>query len=290
MEEFHSPVKELFGYINQVAVVTGVASGMGYETAKLLTGLGAEVYGLDIRNVDLQGVKYVPANLLSKESLDAALEKLPSRIDKVFAIAGIAVGDPIDIVMVNFVGHKYLIENMLPRMPRGGAIVMVASTGGMNWKENLKNVLEFIRVSDNLTEARKWLEARLDDPNVLGGEEQPIMPYIFSKQCIVAYAKLKAWELAEKEIRINTVSPGTTRTPMSKDLPEPTELPEKVRRTLVSPINRYAQPIEQAWPIIFLNSRLASYISGVNLSVDYGWTAGAEFGRTYVPTKLEFGE
>ncbi|MEM1530423.1 MAG: hypothetical protein QXH19_03145 [Candidatus Bathyarchaeia archaeon] len=109
-----------------------------------------------------------------------------------FAIAGIATGDPVDIVMVNFVGHKYLIENFIPRMPNGGAIVIVASTSGINWMTNLQNILEFINLSE-FDEMRTWLEARRSDPNVLGGEEYPLMPYIFSKQCLIAYAKLKAW-------------------------------------------------------------------------------------------------
>jgi len=39
---------------------------------------------------------------------------------------------------------------------------------------------------------------------------------------------------------------------------------------------------------IFLNSKLASYISGVDLPVDYGWTAGVLMGKTQLPLKIEF--
>lgn len=280
-------VKDLFGYINEVAVVTGAASGMGKETAKLLIELGAEVYALDVKEINLPGAKHIRTNLLDKESLHNALQKLPEKIDKIFAIAGMAAGDPVDIVMVNFVGHKYLIENLIPIMSKNGAITIVASTGGMHWMKNLQNVLEFINLSE-FDEARVWLEARRNDPNVLGGETYPLMPYIFSKQCLIAYAKMKAWALAEKGIRINTISPGTTRTSMSKDLPEPEELPEEMRNMLVSPIKRYAEPIEQAWTLVFLNSKLASYISGADLPVDFGWTAGVLTGKTQLPMKIEF--
>jgi len=61
-------VKNLFGYAGKVAVVTGAASGIGRETAKLLVELGANTYGLDVKEINIPNVKYIPVNLLKRDN------------------------------------------------------------------------------------------------------------------------------------------------------------------------------------------------------------------------------
>lgn len=279
-------IKEALGYEGETVVVTGAASGMGAETARLLAELGAEVYGLDIREVTIANVKYIPVNLRNKESIDDAISKLPDKIHKVFAVAGVAgikyrdqTFDPVDVVMINFVGHRYLVDNIIPRIPSGNAIAMVASVAGLGWWKNRENVFTLVNISD-FEQARKWLESQRNNPKVLMGYE-----YAFSKECIIAYAKVKAFQLAPKRIRVNVVNPGSTETPMLPDFMT-SPLAKLVIETQGAIPGRYAKPIEIAWVLIFLNSKMASYVSGVDINVDYGYTAGMLTGQapvTFVP-------
>jgi len=73
-------------------------------------------------------------------------------------------------------------------------------------------------------------------------------------------------------VRVNCTSPGSTRTQMAVDFP--TAGVEFMNQ----PSGRESSPQEQAWPLVFLNSEAASYVNGVNLSVDGGHAAARALG------------
>ncbi len=50
-------------------------------------------------------------------------------------------------------------------------------------------------------------------------------------------------------------------------------------KNIISLIGRYAKAAEQAWTLVFLNSNLASYISGADIVVDYGFSGGIYTGQ-----------
>ena len=70
-------------------------------------------------------------------------------------------------------------------------------------------------------------------------------------------------------IRVNTVSPGYTRTPMN-ERPEVSDLVAEFADT--TPLGRLAEPAEIAGPVLFLLSPAASYVTGADLLVDGGYT------------------
>ena len=76
-------------------------------------------------------------------------------------------------------------------------------------------------------------------------------------------------------IRVNAVSPGTTKTPMIDRLlssgPDPEASTEIIKRR--HPLQRFAEPKEIAEAILFLASKEASFITGAVLPVDGGYTA-----------------
>ncbi|TXD66966.1 SDR family NAD(P)-dependent oxidoreductase, partial [Ralstonia pseudosolanacearum] len=108
---------------NKTIVVTGVSSGIGAETARLLRFHGARVIGVD-RNAPgttLDG--YVQADLSTAQTIDAAVAQLPSRVDALCNIAGVPGTAPVELVArVNYLGLRHLTERLLPRMPEGGAV------------------------------------------------------------------------------------------------------------------------------------------------------------------------
>lgn len=96
--------------------------------------------------------------------------------------------------------------------------------------------------------------------------------YGTAKAAIVAATRTMAVELAASDIRVNAVAPGVTETPASATYVDAD--PERDRRAIA--MGRRGRPEEQAGAILFLLSRLSSYITGQTLLVDGGlnlrWT------------------
>ena len=73
-----------------------------------------------------------------KEDLDVLAEVLPSQIDAIFLCHGIALkadaSNALEVQKVNFLGHKYLLEKILPRIADNGSVNIIASTGGFGWQ------------------------------------------------------------------------------------------------------------------------------------------------------------
>lgn len=63
-------MKDYFGYKDKVCVVTGVSSGMGEATAKVLLSLGAKVYGIDMNSPKVKNLtSFIKCNLAHKKIL-----------------------------------------------------------------------------------------------------------------------------------------------------------------------------------------------------------------------------
>ncbi|WP_426482158.1 SDR family NAD(P)-dependent oxidoreductase [Chryseobacterium sp. R2ACT005] len=92
--------------------------------------------------------------------------------------------------------------------------------------------------------------------------------YAATKSAVDAIARTAATELADRKIRVNTVAPGLTDTPMNQ------QTPEDIKNAIAAavPLKRIGEAEEIANAIVFLASDEASYISGSYLSVDGGVT------------------
>ncbi|MDF2615652.1 MAG: short-chain dehydrogenase/reductase [Sedimentibacter sp.] len=266
-------------YTGKNVVITGAASGMGAEVKKLISELGAEIYALDLKEVDGNIKKFIPINLGDKKSIDEAVALLPERVDCIFHCAGIAGTtysgkrfDPIDVVKINFIGAKYFVESVIPRMPEGSSIVMVSSIAAMGWRAHIADYMEFVKIND-WDQAIQYAIEHMDDPLFMGGPETANKPYTFAKESMIIYMTYRSWDLAGSKIRINTVSPGATKTPMHDDF---NEIVGKKRGSMmpVSPAGYEAVPEQMASVMLFLNSDMADYVSGQNIGVDYGMVAG----------------
>lgn len=263
-------------YEGKTVVVTGASSGMGREVASQLADLGAVVHGLDIQPSEATLASFTTVNLGDEASIDAAVEQMPSHLDSVFACAGVSGKGmpPITTATINFVGHRHLVESLVPRMGAGGSIGLIASMGGMGWISNIPAVLGLLQTG-SFSEGVAYLRAHSTDPAVLGGEEGRNRGYTFSKEATVLYAKYRSWTLAAQQIRINTVSPGATQTPM---LSQFGASPDDGAKS-VSPIGVPSTPRNQADALLYLNSDAAEYISGADLVVDYGFSGGLYTGQ-----------
>jgi NAD(P)-dependent dehydrogenase (short-subunit alcohol dehydrogenase family) len=263
-------MSDYLGYEGKLCVVTGAASGMGAACAKQLVELGANVIGLDVQEINLPVKEAMKLDLLDQSSIDQVASVLPAKIDRLFNCAGIP-GMPrfsaLDTMVVNYIGLRHLTEQLLPRIPAGGAVASITSVAGMGYLSNLEKVQELLAIED-FGAARAWCEANPDTAN----------GYLFSKQMIIGWTKSRAGELAKQQVRINCLSPAPTDTPMMPAFYEAAPK-EFMDEHFQAPVGRNATPEEMAEPLILLNSSKASFVSGVNLWVDYGYVGQVRMGQ-----------
>jgi NAD(P)-dependent dehydrogenase (short-subunit alcohol dehydrogenase family) len=97
-------------------------------------------------------------------------------------------------------------------------------------------------------------------------------PYVASKHGVIGLTKQASLEYAQQGIRINAVCPGVIETPLVAWAFA--NRPGLDARWLASePIGRFGRPEEVAAAVVWLCSEAASFVTGVALPVDGGWTA-----------------
>ncbi len=263
-------MKDYFGYQNKNVVVTGASSGMGKATAEMLVDLGAKVYALDWNECDVKGIRqYVHVDLSKKESIDQAMKELPSHIDSYFGIAGVSgmKNDFMTTVSIDFIANKYICEEyLIHAMSENGTIAFMTSTGGNGWEkeENKKYYIDAILASGwNATVEAIMKTGFQYLPGTLG--------YPYSKLAMNYYTAYLQKSFASKKIRVNAVLPGSTDTGMKSVFTEMAHGEEGLL-SHCGYANHLAYSKEMAGPIVFLNSEMATYASGVLMEVDYGNT------------------
>jgi NAD(P)-dependent dehydrogenase (short-subunit alcohol dehydrogenase family) len=259
---------DFLDYKNKRVVVSGCFSGMGEATARLLLDLGAEVHGLDYKESKLPLASFNSVDLRDPASIDAAAGKLGGKVDALFNCAGLPqTSPPLDVMKVNYVGTRRMTERILPLIVSGGAVATIASVAGMGWSRRVPVLMQLLAI-DSYEGAVKWCETNME--TVREG-------YSFSKEALVVWTMMSAATVIKRGIRMNCTMPGPTQTPMMAHF-EAASKPE-VLEAATQPINRRSTPAEQAAPLVFLNSSVASYLNGVALPVDGGLIGGIATGR-----------
>ena len=246
-----------FRFDGKRVLVVGGATGMGAAAAELALDLGAEVVVMDRADVTLPGVTAVGLDLASQASIDAAVDACGGPVHALLACAGVADGTP-GIERINFVGHRYMIDRMLDAgtLPAGSAIGFISSTAGLGWESNLEELGEVLAISD-FDEAAAWfVDHRKAD-------------YFHTKQAVCAYVATGAYSLLRRGVRVNAICPGPTVTPLAEANKELwLEFGADYRADAGV---EASTPMEQAYPLLFLCSDAAVYITGVTLIADAGY-------------------
>ncbi|GAA5064830.1 glucose 1-dehydrogenase [Nocardia callitridis] len=229
-----------------MALISGGAQGMGAAHARLLVAEGAKVVIGDILDeagralADELGTAatFVHLDVTDPELWTAAVETATREYGALNVLvnnAGIINGAPLQrfslakwnqIIEVNltgtFLGMRVAVEPMIAA--GGGSIINVSSIEGLR--------------------GAPWAHG-----------------YVASKWAVRGLAKSAALELAQHNIRVNSIHPGLIRTPMTENIPDD---------LVTIPLGRPAEPKEVATFVLFLASDESAYSTGSEFIVDGG--------------------
>ena len=259
MQDITLNAPELFDLTGNVALVTGAGSGIGQRIAMGLAQCGADVALLDRRSDDglartaeliaatgRRSIK-VAADVTSSEAVGDAVARTQAELGPLtLAVnaAGIANANPAEemaesqfqtLMDINLKGVFLSCQAEVRAMLKNGrgSIVNIASMSG-------------VIVNRGLSQCH----------------------YNASKAAVIHMSKSLAMEWVERGVRVNSISPGYTATPMNTR-------PEMVHQTRLfeeqTPMGRMASVDEMVGPAVFLLSNAASFVTGVDLLVDGGF-------------------
>ncbi|QAU25242.1 SDR family oxidoreductase [Dyella sp. M7H15-1] len=244
---------------HSLVVVTGGASGIGYASAARFVRDGARVVisGRDTDKLRAAAARLgdnvlpVQADTTRPEEMkqvyQCAVDHFQCDVTAVVANAGISRQTPVgdtslaqfsEILSINVSGVFVTVQEALPYLARPASIILVASLAA-------------------------------------GQGTKHFSAYCASKAAVVSLAKSLAAELADRQIRVNSISPGVVKTPIFDTLGiSPAQL---AQWSNVIPLKRPAEPNEVAAAIAFLASEESRYMTGADLAIDGGMSGISPF-------------
>jgi NAD(P)-dependent dehydrogenase (short-subunit alcohol dehydrogenase family) len=235
----------------KVCVITGAASGIGAESARVFAEEGARVVGVDIEP-SAEGELAIEADVTDEGQVRGMYERARTelgRIDVLFNNAGINPTDDASVLEtsleawqrvqdVNLRSVFLCCKHGIPHLLEGG--------GG-----SVINTASFVAVM---------------------GAAVSQISYTASKGGVLALSRELGVEFARRGVRVNALCPGPVRTPLLENLFASD--PEKAARRLVHlPMGRFAETREVATAALFLASDDSSYVTASAFLVDGGLSA-----------------
>jgi NAD(P)-dependent dehydrogenase (short-subunit alcohol dehydrogenase family) len=242
-------------------VVTGSASGIGLETARLCASMGATVLGVD-RDKGFEHVEELyRADLSDPRAVDALVGALPDGIDGLANIAGLPpTAPPGRVLAVNYWGLRRLTEGLADggKLADGGSVVNLASLAGIGWPD----ALDAIRAAEHtpMEGIEQFMSAH--GIGAEGGRS-----YFFSKEALIAWTMRDRWRWRGRGIRMNAVSPGPVETPILDDFKA--TLGARVEEDM-RVMDRPGRPGDVAPLVAFLLSDMTRWLRGAELHADGG--------------------
>jgi NAD(P)-dependent dehydrogenase (short-subunit alcohol dehydrogenase family) len=260
----------LFSYQGLRVVVTGGASGVGAALLEVLAELDvAHVTVLDLNAPSGPHDAFVSANLGDEAAVRAAIDAIGEPVHVLFNNAGVADTQPPAVVFaVNYLAVRTLSESLLDRMPEGSAIVNTASIAGNLWRKRADTLDELLSLdlSDSWKPSFEWFDEHTAEV------EQAIGPYNFTKELVERFTMRSSRATMRRGVRTNALCPGPIDTPLDADF-RAVASDKIVDWSIREMAGRPISPREVAGALAFLGSPAASYVNGVNLDIDGGFSA-----------------
>lgn len=239
-----------FDFSGQRILVTGASSGIGWEVAQQLLNSGAEVYAMGrdaaaLEKLAAQGCQPLRVDVADQQHLTAMLAELPV-MHGLVNCAGISILESATEVSAAAFDQVMAINVRAAAMIAGAVAKKMIAEGVAGSIVNVSSQASLVALDDHLS-------------------------YCASKGAVDAMTRVQCGEWGRHGIRVNSVNPTVTLTPMAQMAwGEPSKRDPALAAI---PLGRFAETAEVAAPILFLLSSAASMISGVSLPIDGGYTS-----------------
>lgn len=247
----------LFSLEGRVAVITGASRGIGEAIANILAGNGAhcilvsrKIEGLEKVMADIKKnggkAEAIACNVGYIEQIDALVEQIREKFGK------------LDILVNNAATNPYF----------GFMEGIDVGRWDKTFEVNLKGPFFLIQRSVELLAASG--KASVINVSSINGKRPAPMQGVYSitKAALISMTKGLAKELGGKNIRVNALLPGLTKTKFSEALMESDEILQEVYKGI--PLGRHAVPEEMSGAALYLASDASSFTTGTCLTCDGG--------------------
>ena len=255
-------MKNYFDLTGQVAIVTGCSTGLGVQMAKALANQGAKIVALARR----------------KEMVDA----VAADITKEFGVE--AIGISCDITDTDRVNAA--VDEILAKFGRIDILINNAGTGAIAPAEDITDAQFNGELNVDLGGTFKVSRAVAKKAmlpakygriiniasmyGLVGNKVAGCAPYHAAKGGVVNLTRALASEWSSKGINVNAICPGYFYTPLTKETLD-SDFFQQNARTMI-PAERYGNEGELDTAAIFLASPASSYVTGIMVPVDGGYT------------------
>ncbi len=255
--------KNYFDLTGKVAVVTGCSTGLGVQMAKALANQGADIVALARRQ-----------NLI---------DEVAAEISQNFGVK--AIGVACDIT--NTQNVEAAVDKILQEFGHIDILINNAGTGGVVPAEEMPDEVFSNEMNIDLfgtfKVAREVAKKAMIPAGsgriiniasmygLVGNKIAPSSAYHAAKGGVVNLTRALASEWGDKGINVNAICPGYFVTPLTKETLS-SDFFQDYAKTMI-PMGRYGQEGELDSAAIFLSSPMSSYVNGVILPVDGGYTS-----------------
>ena len=250
----------MFNYQGRVVVISGASSGLGKQMSKAFAKQGATVVVMARRIEKLEE--------LAKEIKEIGVECLPVKCD----VTNVEeVNNAARIVEERF-GKVDVLVNCAGSAKNAGVLDMTDEEWDFTIKTDMDSVFYVTRAFGNIMKKNHY--GRIINIasmyGLVGNMAMGTIAYHTSKGGVVNFTRAAASELAKEGITVNAICPGYFDTELTHDTLITEEFTAYMKGTV--PIGRYGKEGELNSAAIFLGAEESSYVTGVILPIDGGYT------------------
>jgi NAD(P)-dependent dehydrogenase (short-subunit alcohol dehydrogenase family) len=235
----------------KVCVITGTASGIGAESARLFAAEGARVVGIDL-SAEAEGDLTIEADVSDEGQVVEAFRRVADELGRIDVLMNNAGINPTD--------DGSVLETTLESWQRVQDV-------------NLRSVFLCCKHGiPHLLEAGGGSVINVASFVALMGAAVSQISYTASKGAVLSLSRELGVEFADRGVRVNALCPGPVNTPLLKELFA--KDPERAAKRLVHiPMGRFGEPDEIAKAALFLASDDSSFVTASSFLVDGGLSA-----------------